>query len=182
MVAVAMCCFQFAGVVCPPIHSVTMVKMGRKNAVIVGFVCMIAANTGLGLLSFIPDTHWAVFYGTSMIIRFIQGYGDSLYTVVALSLISSNFPESRTKYVSLLEAANGFGLIIGPPMGGLAYSYLGYSWTFYAFSIFLSTNLILVIIYIPSILNKNQCCSNVGAGSDILATSMLQRSTSMSTR
>ena len=57
--------------------------------------------------------------------------------------------------MSLLEAANGFGLILGPPLGGLAYSYLGYSWTFYAFSLFLTINLLLVIIFIPGILNKS---------------------------
>ena len=155
LVAIAMGMFQLAGVVCPPIHSVTMVKMGRKNAVVIGFICMITANTGLGLLSFIPDTYWKLFLGMSMAIRFLQGYGDSLYTVVALSLISSNFPEKRTQYVSLLEAANGFGLILGPPLGGLAYSYLDYSWTFYAFSLLLTINLLLVIIYIPGVLNKS---------------------------
>ena len=63
--------FQLAGVVCPPIHSVTMVKMGRKNAVVIGFICMITANTGLGLLAFIPDTYWKFFLGMSMAIRFL---------------------------------------------------------------------------------------------------------------
>ena len=85
---------------------------------------MIMANTGLGLLVHIPESNWILFLALSCFIRFLQGYGDSLYTVVALSLISSNFPEKRTAYVSMLEAANGFGLIIGPPLGGLAYSYL----------------------------------------------------------
>ena len=57
--------------------------------------------------------------------------------------------------MSLLEAANGFGLILGPPLGGLAYSYLGYSWTFYAFSLLLTINLLLVMLYIPGVLNKS---------------------------
>ena len=63
--------------------------------------------------------------------------------MVDLSLISSNFPDERTKYVAWLEAANGFGLIIGPPLGGLIYSQVGYSWTFYGFALILSVNLVI---------------------------------------
>ena len=154
MVAIAMSMFQLAGVVCPPIHSVTMVKMGRKNAIIVGFLCMIIANTGLGLLSWIPDDSWILFFVLSILIRFLQGYGDSLATTVDLALITANFSENRIKYVGIMEASAGVGMILGPPMGGLIYSYMDYACTFYIFSIIISLNLIIQIINVPSILNK----------------------------
>lgn len=63
--------FQVAGVVCTPIHSVTISRMGRKNAIIVGFVCMIIANTGLGLIALINTEHWGLFYFISLVVRFL---------------------------------------------------------------------------------------------------------------
>ena len=131
-----------------------MVKMGRKNAIIVGFLCMITANTGLGLLSHIPDDNWVLFFVLSILIRFLQGYGDSLATTVDLALITANFSENRIKYVGIMEASAGVGMILGPPVGGLIYSYMGYAWTFYIFSVIISLNLFVQIYYVPDILNK----------------------------
>lgn len=56
----------------------TISMMGRKNAVIVGFVVLIISTTGLGLLEYVPYDQWKLFYALSFVIRFAQGYGDSL--------------------------------------------------------------------------------------------------------
>ena len=58
MIACALCCFNFAGVVCSPIHAVTISMMGRKNAMLIGFMCILVSNTCLGLLSNIPKQNW----------------------------------------------------------------------------------------------------------------------------
>jgi len=52
-IACALCCFNFAGVVCSPIHGFTINKMGRKNSMIVGFVCILVSNTALAFLSYL---------------------------------------------------------------------------------------------------------------------------------
>ena len=49
MIACTLCCFNLAGVVCTPIHAITISRMGRKNALLVGFWAILISNTALGL-------------------------------------------------------------------------------------------------------------------------------------
>lgn len=93
MVASALSCFQVAGVIFTPIHSITISKMGRKNSIIIGFICIFITNTALGALSLIPDADWRLFYSLSCLIRFVQGYGDSLTLATSFSLIASQFSD-----------------------------------------------------------------------------------------
>ena len=123
--------------------------MGRKNAIIVGFICMLIANTGLGMLSLIPYGQWELFYTLSLLIRFLQGYGDTLVTTTALSLISTIYSDDKTKYISAFEAAGGLGLLVGPPLGGFLYGYLSYAWTLYFFSTLIGGCLLLQIVFVP---------------------------------
>jgi len=55
---------------------------------------------------------------------------------VIFGLISNNYVENRTKYLSYVKAAGGLGLMLGPSMGSTIYGYLGYEETFYFFSLF----------------------------------------------
>lgn len=43
--------------------------------------------------------------------------------------------------------------MVGPPIGGFVYGFLGYQGTFYFFSVVIIGSLIIQIIYIPSTLN-----------------------------
>lgn len=75
------CClsaFQFAAVISTKVHQVTISKMGRKNAVIVGFTILLISTTCLGMLEYVPYDQWKLFYGLSIVIRFAQGYASSL--------------------------------------------------------------------------------------------------------
>ena len=71
MVAVALCAFEVAGIICTPLIPVVLGSFGRKNAIILGFAMLIVSNTGLGLLSMVPDSNWKMFWGLSILIRFI---------------------------------------------------------------------------------------------------------------
>jgi MFS family permease len=128
--------------------------MGRKNAMLIGTACMLISNTGLGMLALIPYTRPGWFYFCSLATRFLQGYGDTLATTTALSLISTNFSEDKAKYIGYMEAAGGLGLMIGPSVGSFLYGYLNYAWTFYFLSICIGINLILLAIYTPNKLNN----------------------------
>lgn len=70
-VSVAMSAFQFAGVICTPIHAITISKMGRKNAMIIGTICMLIANTCLGMLALISYDKPQTFYICSLLVRFL---------------------------------------------------------------------------------------------------------------
>ena len=156
MIACALCCFNFAGVVCSPIHAVTISKMGRKNAMLVGFVCILVSNTALGMLSYIPASQWKLFFILSCVARFFQGYGDSLSMATAMSLISTNFPEEKEKFISYIGASMGFGLMLGPPLGSFIFGKLSFAMVFYFFSIWIFVMMILQYVFIPSSYNKDR--------------------------
>ena len=128
--------------------------MGRKNAMLVGIFCMLVSNTGLGMLALIPYDNWKLFFGLSILIRFLQGYGDTLATTTALSLITSNYSSEKTKFIGYMEAAGGLGLMVGPPIGSFLYGYLNYAWTFYSLSITIFINLFVLVIFLPNELNN----------------------------
>ena len=71
MVACALCCFQFAGVCCTPIHAFTISKMGRKNAMMIGFGSIFVSNTIMGMLSLINYSNWKTFLFLSCLTRFV---------------------------------------------------------------------------------------------------------------
>jgi MFS family permease len=150
-VGVAMSVFQFAGVIFTPIHAITISKMGRKNAMLVGEVCMFVANVGLGMLAIIPYDRPGTFYTLTLL---IQGYGNTLTTTTALSLISTNFSEDKQKYIAYFEAAGGLGLMIGPPLGSFLYGIVDYAWTFYLLSLFIGLNGLISYLFIPDQLNR----------------------------
>ena len=71
MVAIAMSCFEVAGVLFTPVHAYSISKMGRKNSMIIGMICLLLTNTGLGMLSYLADDQWLLFYILSCSIRFL---------------------------------------------------------------------------------------------------------------
>jgi len=46
------------------------------------------------------------------------------------SVICSQFPEDRMKYLGYLEAGVGLGLMCGPPLSSFVYGKLGFEWAF----------------------------------------------------
>ena len=60
-----------------------------------------------------------------------------------------------------MEAAIGFGLVIGPPLGSLMYGALGYQWTFYFSSILLTCSMINSQIFLPNKLNSTKSKNSV---------------------
>ena len=59
----------------------------------------------------------------------------------SIALIASQYSNQKAEYIGYLEAATGFGLMIGPPIGSFMYGFFGYCWAFYSFSV-----IILIII------------------------------------
>lgn len=123
VIAITLSSFNFAGVVCSPIHAVTISKMGRKNALIIGFICIFVSNTALGVCAGLAPGHPVLFTVCCCVARFFQGYGDSLAMATSFSMISMNFPDQKEKYISLIGASMGIGLFLGPPLGSLIYGH-----------------------------------------------------------
>jgi predicted MFS family arabinose efflux permease len=64
-------CFNLAGVVCTPIHAITIGKMGRKNALLIGFWAILISNTALGLCSLVSEDQPTFFIILCCVARFV---------------------------------------------------------------------------------------------------------------
>jgi predicted MFS family arabinose efflux permease len=54
MVSIILCAFEVSAVLSTPIHAITISKMGRKNAMLIGMVAILIATYMLGFLAYIP--------------------------------------------------------------------------------------------------------------------------------
>ena len=71
MVAVALSAFEVAGIMCTPLIPKIMGCLGRKYSINFSFALLIISNSGLGLLELVPDDNWKLFWGLSVLVRFI---------------------------------------------------------------------------------------------------------------
>lgn len=71
MVAVSLCAFEFAGIICTPLIPKIMGSFGRKYSINLGFLMLLISNSGLGLLSIVPYDNWKLFWGLSILVRFV---------------------------------------------------------------------------------------------------------------
>lgn len=64
--------------------------------------------------------------------RFLQGVGAAIVFPVGLSLLPDSFPEhERGKSIAWLGSVGGIALALGPVLGGLIVTYLGWRWIFF---------------------------------------------------
>ncbi|HVV67470.1 MAG TPA: MFS transporter [Gammaproteobacteria bacterium] len=104
---------------------------GRRRALYIGMLVFGLASLGAGLS---PNIHWLIFF------RFAQAIGVAILYTVPVAIISSMFPiNERAKATGILFGVNGFGLAIGPVVGGFIISALSWRWIFFV-------NLPIVII------------------------------------
>ena len=82
---------ELAVMVCTFIHPRTISLMGRKNAILIGFAVQVVTNIILGLLANCSIDQPATFIWSNVLVRFIQGYGDSLTLVTGYSVINQTF-------------------------------------------------------------------------------------------
>ena len=52
-----------------------MHKVGKKNYIIIGFICLIASTLGFGALGCVDNEY--IFFGGAIILMFIQGIGGT---------------------------------------------------------------------------------------------------------
>lgn len=73
--------------------------------------------------------------------------------MIGYSVLTFKFPENREKYLGFGEAAAGVGLMFGPVIGGVLYTWLDYFGAFMCFAVFLAFGGMLCWFYIPNSLN-----------------------------
>ena len=61
-----------------------------------------------------------------MILRFLQGYCDSLINITSYSIIMQTFSKEKEIYLGYAEASTGLGITFGPIIGSIIFRFLGY--------------------------------------------------------
>ena len=96
---------------------------GRKKIFYCGVVIFAIAALGAGLS---PTFKMLVFF------RGLQALGASTIFIASSALLSDVFPESeRVRAISIYGGVTGFGLMIGPFLGGILIQLLGWRWVFW---------------------------------------------------
>lgn len=134
-----------------PINAPIKNYLGAKNAIIIGFGILTTTTILLGLISQIsnPDA----FYWTALVLRFVQGQGDTLLQITGYSVITSTFSSEMLKYIGYIEICVGLGLGLGPMLSALVFKYLQYAGTMYLFGILNLAGTLLCVCLLPSELN-----------------------------
>lgn len=96
---------------------------GRRLCLYFGLALFAASSLIAGLS---PNIQWLI------AARFLQGISIAFLYTAPVAIIPGLFPEhQRGRATGLLIGANGLGLAIGPVIGGLIVSTLGWRWIFF---------------------------------------------------
>ncbi|MBW5811246.1 MFS transporter [Yersinia kristensenii] len=95
---------------------------GRRRVLYVGMMVFGVSSLGAGLTESIGVLNgW----------RFIQGAACAVLYTVTVTIVADAFPDhQRGRAVGTLLGVNGLGLALGPVLGGIVVSTLGWRWVF----------------------------------------------------
>ena len=127
--------------------------MGRKNAILIGNLVQLTCCILLGVSAYIPSDYPHFFLWFVIIVRMFEGYGDSLSLTCSYSVINLTFSDDRAEKIGMLEAAFGFGCIVGPSLGSMVYGVVGYEWTMYFFAVQTLIFMLIQVWILPNSLN-----------------------------
>jgi MFS transporter, DHA2 family, methylenomycin A resistance protein len=98
-------------------------RYGRRRALLAG----LAAFTAGSLASALASTA-----GLLIAARVVQALGPPLILPASLSIVAATFPDPgpRARAIGVWGAGSGFGIAVGPLVGGLIVSGLGWRWAF----------------------------------------------------
>lgn len=126
LISLGISAFMTAQLFSVKIHAITISKMGRKRASLIGFSMLVITNMCLGLAALLPVDRPTSFMAVIIATRIFQGYADSLSVVVITSIANISFTENKTKVIGWVQSAYGLGMIIGPASGSVVYGLFGF--------------------------------------------------------
>jgi MFS family permease len=157
---------EYAGLIFSPIINVILDKFGRKTVVVFGFLILALGTMALALLDFVRNEH--LFFYLALVIRFIQGIGDTFVQTTTYSMLSSTFPHTREKILGYVETAAGVGLMVGPNIAGPVNQALGYLYAYLIFSLMMAVAGTITFFLLPNHLNNKPVITEEEFNKDII--------------
>jgi MFS family permease len=96
-------------------------KFGRRLVLYVGIILQSISMVGFGCIIWVDNK--VLFIILSFMFRLLGGVACACISVSAYAMVSIKYPTNVQAKISLLEAANGAGLMVGPIFGGLIYQF-----------------------------------------------------------
>ncbi len=148
---------EYAGLIFSPIINIILDKFGRKTVIVLGFLILALGTMALAMLDFIQDDN--AFFYLALLIRFMQGIGDTFVQTTTYSVLSSTFPHTREKILGYVETSAGIGLMIGPNIAGPVNQALGYLPAYLIFSVMMAVAGTATFFLLPNHLNNKPVIS-----------------------
>lgn len=154
LIAFIIAMFEIAYILGAPVIGVTLPKVGRKNYILIGYLIIVVGTVGFAFISLIPSSQRGLWIALAIILRFLQGFGDSCVATSVYSAITIEFPKERELYVGYCQSAVGLGLMLGPVMGTIFNNAFGYEITFLIFAGLMFLCDVVAFFLLPNRLNK----------------------------
>ncbi|CAI2369700.1 unnamed protein product [Moneuplotes crassus] len=129
-----------------------MIVFGRKRILLLGIVIMGVSMAMFGQIMYFQDSRLVV--AICLVSRVFQGFGSSMIQTTSYAIITVAYKEKKQKYLGYFEASQGLGCALGPGFGGLLYSFVGFSFTFYILSCSLIVMIPILWFQIPNSVDK----------------------------
>ena len=146
-VGLIFCIYSVAVIFVSPMVGKHVKTVGSTNFITIGVCFMGICFILFGLVDDMTDTKDIFYY--SMVIRLAQGSSSACVQVTCYSIATNDFPEMKDTIVGWLEALTGLGLILGPIIGSLLYSAVGFKHAFFIYGAFLVMLSIVIKINFP---------------------------------
>lgn len=124
-----------------------LTKVGRKAVLLSGLLLMSVTMIGFGLIAYIHNP--TLLISVSLMLRLLQGLSSSMIQTTSYSIVVVSYGKDSQKFLGILEAATGFGLVAGAFCGSLLYSFFGYKMTFVTIGSVFMLNLPVLQFSIP---------------------------------
>ncbi|XP_055381454.1 synaptic vesicular amine transporter [Condylostylus longicornis] len=130
----------FVQLICNPIIGGLTTTIGFYFPICFGTCCIFIS-------SFVFATGQT--YTTILLARMLQGVGSSCISVCGMSLVAQLYPEEdkRSKIMGVILGSVALGVLIGYPLGGIAYDFVGKSAPFVMLCVFIAFIIALQILH-----------------------------------
>ena len=137
--------YSLAMIVVSPLMAAIIQQVGRRIPVGAGALLMGLTFQVFAFSTYVESNWW--FVALSLLLRVLQGTATVLIQVSYLSIVATFYPSNREWLIGIFEAAIGAGMMMGPFIGTVLFSYGGYVFMNMAFGcVFL-----VLAVFVPKV-------------------------------